>query len=41
MGGGRIEVVVELLAIFTMVSFMSSDAKQAFLEDGVDAIPKP
>jgi hypothetical protein len=41
MGWGRIEVVVELLAIFTMVSFMSSDAEEALLEHGVNTIPKP
>src|SRR5258706_6688126 len=41
MGWGRIEVVVELLAVFTVVPFMSSDAKEALLEDGIDAIPKP
>jgi hypothetical protein len=41
MGGGRIEVIVELLAVFAVVSFMSSDAEEALLEDRVDAIPKP
>ena len=41
MGGSRIKVVVELLAVFTVVSFVSGDAEEALLEDRVDAIPKP
>lgn len=40
MGGGRVEVVVELLHVFAVVSLVAGDTKEAFLEDAVLAIPE-
>lgn len=40
MGGGGVEVVVELLHVFAVVSLMAGHTKEAFLEDAVLAIPE-
>jgi hypothetical protein len=40
MRGGRIEVIVELLAVFPMITLRVAEPEQALLEDGVPAIPQ-
>ena len=37
---GGIKVVIELLDVFSMISFVARDTKQAFFEDRIDTVPK-
>lgn len=37
---GRVQIVVELLDIFTVVPLVASHAEEAFLEDGVLTVPQ-
>ena len=38
-GRGGVEVIVEFLAVFTVVSLMTGDTEKTFLEDMVLTVP--
>ncbi len=40
MGGGRVQVVVELLDVFPVVPFGGGQAEKTFFQDRIPAVPK-